>query len=51
MDCTVAFAAGVGVGLVVALVVAGWVWIDLTHGDDHPLSGDEIRERVGEVYR
>ena len=41
---------GVGLGLVIAAAIAGWVWITLTKGDDHPLTEDEIRQRVGETW-
>lgn len=45
-----AFIVGAVFGVVVCALIAGWVWIDRTPGDDHPLTGDEIRERVGEVF-
>lgn len=45
-----AFLMGIVVGIVGAAIVAGWVWVRLTPGDDHPLSPDEIRARVGEAW-
>jgi hypothetical protein len=45
-----AFLIGVALGVVLSAVVAGWVWLFKTPGNDHPLTREEIRERVGEAW-
>ncbi len=50
MKCTEALLCGIGIGLVLAALIAGWIWVHLTRGWDHPLTEEEIKERVGAVW-
>ena len=46
---TGAFLAGIVFGLAIAALVAGWIWVSLTPGSDHPLTAEEIKARIVEV--
>jgi len=50
MNCALWLLIGVMIGISIAATVAGFICIELTPGNDHPLTNDEIRERVGEVF-
>ena len=41
---------GVAIGMALSAGIAGLVWIHLTKGDDHPLTREEVKQRVGEAW-
>lgn len=42
---------GVVLGLAIAAAIAAWIWIRVTRGWDKKPSQEEIRERLGEVWK
>lgn len=47
---TISFCIGVAMGFLAATVIVGLLWIHLTQGNDHPLTEEEIKQRVGEYW-
>jgi len=43
---TVAFLQGMTLAFLIAAIIAAWVWISLTRGNDAPLSLEEIQDRI-----
>jgi len=46
MHGTDALFIGVALGLMIAAIIAGWVWVSCTPGFDHRPTREEIREAV-----
>lgn len=48
-SCVDALVFGFAIGIATAAIVAGFVWLHLTRGDDHVLTYEEIMTRIEEA--
>jgi len=47
---TIAFISGCVLATIGCALLAGFIWVSMTPGNDHPLTNDEIKERIGQVW-
>lgn len=40
---------GVVAGIVICACIAGWIWVHMTPGNDHPLTEQEIKKRIDQA--
>ncbi|HCJ52585.1 MAG TPA: hypothetical protein DHV25_02590 [Candidatus Kerfeldbacteria bacterium] len=41
---------GVVAGILICACIAGWIWVHMTPGNDHPLTEQEIKNRIDQAW-